>query len=92
MGRQVSPRTWLYVVGAFAAAVERGARAGGVKPERIRRFENVPNMAAAVLADARPGDLVLVKGSRGMRLERVVEALAPGQSGVSDPVSATGRR
>jgi len=92
MGRQVSPRTWLYVVGAFAAAVERGARAGGVKPERIRRFENVPDMAAAVLADARPGDLVLVKGSRGMRLERVVEALAPGQSGVSDPVSATGRR
>jgi UDP-N-acetylmuramoyl-tripeptide--D-alanyl-D-alanine ligase len=77
MGGLVPLGGWLYVAGAFAAAVERGARAAGIPPSRIRRFDDVPEMAAAVRADTRPGDLVLVKGSRGMRLERVVEALAP---------------
>lgn len=77
-GRAVPPDAWLYVAGSFAAAVERGARAAGVPAARARRFDDVAAMAAAVAADVKPGDLVLVKGSRGMRLERVVEALGAG--------------
>ncbi len=91
IGREVPAGAWLYVAGEFAEAVERGARGAGIAPGRVRRFTSVPDMAAAVKADARPGDLVLVKGSRGMRLEQVVEALAPGRSGALDPVQATGR-
>jgi UDP-N-acetylmuramoyl-tripeptide--D-alanyl-D-alanine ligase len=91
VGRQVPSGAWLYVAGEFAEAVERGARAAGVATGRVRRFASVPEMAAAVKADARPGDLVLVKGSRGMRLEQVVEILAPGRSGAPDPMHATGR-
>ncbi len=89
LGRQVPRSTWLYVAGEFAEAVERGALAAGVEARRIRRFASVPEMAAAVAQDARPGDLVLVKGSRGMRLEQVVERLVPGRSDA--PMPAAGR-
>ena len=81
---------WLYVAGEFAADVIRGARAAGVPADRARRFDDVAAMAAAVRADASAGDWVLVKASRGMRLERVVEALAPG-SGAAEPVTAAGK-
>ena len=74
-GRNVPADGWLYVAGSFAAAFERGARASGVSATRIRRFDDVDAMARAVAKDAASGDLVLVKASRGMRLERVVEAL-----------------
>jgi UDP-N-acetylmuramoyl-tripeptide--D-alanyl-D-alanine ligase len=77
VGREVPPSARLYVAGTFAEAVERGARAAGLDPGRIRRFGSVSEMAAAVAKDTGPGDLVLVKGSRGMRLEQVVERLSP---------------
>ncbi|MDQ3011694.1 MAG: UDP-N-acetylmuramoyl-tripeptide--D-alanyl-D-alanine ligase [Acidobacteriota bacterium] len=39
-------------------------------------FTNTPEEAAEkLIAEARPGDLVLVKGSRGVRTERVIERL-----------------
>ncbi len=91
VGRQVPARARLYVAGAFAEAVERGARAAGLPADRIGRFGSVPEMAEAVAKDARPGDLVLVKGSRGMRLERVIERLAPGLSRAPDAMHAAGR-
>jgi UDP-N-acetylmuramoyl-tripeptide--D-alanyl-D-alanine ligase len=91
VGRQVPASARLYVAGTFAEAVERGARAAGLEAARIRRFPSVPDMAAAVAKDARPGDLVLVKGSRGMRLEQVVERLVPGRNDALDPMHAAGR-
>ncbi len=90
-GRLVPAGAWLYAAGEFAPALARGARAAGVPEERIRRFPGVPEMAAAVRADARPGDLVLVKGSRGMHLEQVVEALAPGAGAGAGSRLAAGR-
>ncbi len=90
VGRLVPRDAWLYVAGNHAAAVERGARAAGLPAARVRRFDDVPAMAAAVTSDARRGDLILVKGSRGMRLERVVEALAPG-SAAPDALATAGR-
>ena len=90
IGRIVPQDAWLYVAGEFASDVIRGARAAGVPADRARRFDDVAAMAAAVCADAGPGDWILVKASRGMRLERVVEALAPG-SGAAEPVTAAGR-
>lgn len=91
VGRLVPRTAWLYVAGEHAAAIASGARAAGIPAERVRRFDDVPAMAAAVAADTRKGDLVLVKASRGMRLERVVEALAPGKPGSPDALAAARR-
>jgi UDP-N-acetylmuramoyl-tripeptide--D-alanyl-D-alanine ligase len=60
----------LYTAGAQAALA---AEAFGVA---ARHFDDVDALAAALVADAVRGATVLVKGSRFMRMERVVAALA----------------
>ncbi len=65
----------LVVVGPEARLIAVGAIREGVEPGRVVRCDNGEQAVAAVRAVARPGDLVLVKGSRVARLERVVEAL-----------------
>lgn len=47
-------------------------------PGRVSRYERVEDLAAALARDVRPEDAVLVKGSRGMRMERAVPAAGPG--------------
>jgi UDP-N-acetylmuramoyl-tripeptide--D-alanyl-D-alanine ligase len=56
----------------MAGAVEAARRAG---MESARHFPDSEAAAAALAAEVRAGDTLLVKGSRGVRLERVVEAL-----------------
>ena len=41
---------------------------------RVSHFERVEDLAAALARDVRPDDTVLVKGSRGMRMERALPA------------------
>ncbi len=56
---------------AFEAAADAGLGEG-----RAVHFTAVEDLLAWLRPRLRPGDTVLVKGSRGMKLERVVEALA----------------
>ena len=63
----------LWAAGRFADAMARGARMAGVP--QVETFSDSTGLAAAVQDRLKKGDLVLVKGSRGMRMERLVEAL-----------------
>jgi len=65
----------LWGVRGLADELIEGARAGGMSDSATRFFESSEEAAAAAVEFVRPGDIVLVKGSRGVHTERVVEAL-----------------
>ncbi len=61
--------------GRDASGLADGAAAAGLDVARIHRFETSEAAAEAVPALVGPGDLVLVKGSRGTRTDLVVDRL-----------------
>jgi UDP-N-acetylmuramoyl-tripeptide--D-alanyl-D-alanine ligase len=63
-------------VGSLAAEIVEGAREAGIPTGSLHHFESAPEAIEALDRIVRPGDAVLVKASRGVRLEAVVDALA----------------
>jgi UDP-N-acetylmuramoyl-tripeptide--D-alanyl-D-alanine ligase len=63
----------LITTGRLAAHIARSAVEAGMPSERV--FEAAaPAEAARLLKDhSRPGDAVLIKGSRGMKMEKILE-------------------
>lgn len=71
---------FLALVGDFAPAVAAGARDQGMEPARIRVFADKKECLGWIeelvaLGSVHSGTYILVKGSRGMRLETLVEQL-----------------
>lgn len=65
----------LWGVRGLAGELVEGARGAGMNDSAARFYETAEEAGAALVGFIRPGDLVLVKGSRGVHTERVVEAL-----------------
>lgn len=65
----------LFAVGAFAGVVGEAACALGMEAQRIVVGADCPAIWPALRQAVRDEDLILVKGSRGIRMEQVVEAL-----------------
>jgi len=65
----------VFAVGEFADEVAAGAMDGGFPAEAVYTFADVEGLSQALAGELQPGDVVLLKGSRAMGLERVVDAL-----------------
>ncbi len=61
--------------GGAAAGIAEGARAAGLAPQRILTATDAADAVGKLRAAAAEGDVVLVKASRGVELERVVDGL-----------------
>jgi UDP-N-acetylmuramoyl-tripeptide--D-alanyl-D-alanine ligase len=65
----------LIVVGLRAKAIREGALLAGMSEDSIFEFLDSHETADFMKTFVRRGDIVLIKGSQGMRMERVVEAI-----------------
>ncbi len=75
-GRALAGRVDVVVgVGPLAAELVEGAREAGLPPDVLHHFATAAEAAAASAVTVRAGDAVLVKASRGVKLEAVVDAL-----------------
>ena len=76
MGAKASACADLVVaVGVRAKAIARAALEAGMKEENVLWYDSAVSAAKALPSLLRAGDAVFVKGSQGVRLERIVKAL-----------------
>jgi UDP-N-acetylmuramoyl-tripeptide--D-alanyl-D-alanine ligase len=65
----------LITVGTEAKTIAVAGVREGVEPDAVASYDDVDTALADVLGHTRPGDLVLIKGSRVVGLETLAEAL-----------------
>jgi UDP-N-acetylmuramoyl-tripeptide--D-alanyl-D-alanine ligase len=77
VGRHVAAQgvSELIACGTLGRKISEGAIAAGMAAARIHDTADAMEAVGIVTNLVRAGDVVLVKGSRGMRMERVVDAL-----------------
>jgi UDP-N-acetylmuramoyl-tripeptide--D-alanyl-D-alanine ligase len=86
---------WVVGVQGAAAGLVQGAAEAGLPADRTRFFASSAEASLFLAELLQPGDLLLVKGSRGVKMERIVEALrarfALAADGKEIPASTPGR-
>jgi UDP-N-acetylmuramoyl-tripeptide--D-alanyl-D-alanine ligase len=81
---------WIFGVQGQAAEFVRAAIDAGHPASRARHFASSEEAAESLKKLISPGDLLLLKGSRGVRMERILEAIDTEHRRVTpaDPVAA----
>ena len=63
----------LFTVGELGKEIAKAARDGGMAEHRIATFAKAEDAGRFLQEKLEPGDVVLVKGSAGMRMEKIVK-------------------
>ena len=80
LGRLAAEKADLvYAYGPHSDRVVIGAVTGGISNKATARFDTHEEMAAMLRRVAKPGDTLLFKGSRGMKMEKVLELFLEGK-------------
>jgi UDP-N-acetylmuramoyl-tripeptide--D-alanyl-D-alanine ligase len=66
---------WIFGVRGNAAEIVRAAVEAGHPRERMRFFEDSSEAAEFLAGFVAPEDLILIKGSRGVKMEKILEAI-----------------
>ena len=65
----------LIVVGERSRDIARGAKNAGMKKNDIFHFSNTDLAGRFIQERIKEGDLILIKGSQGMRMEKIVKEI-----------------
>ncbi len=63
----------LITVGPLARSMKEGALGAGMRKDRVFEAASTAQAAALLREHTGPGDVVLIKGSRGMKMEKILE-------------------
>ncbi|MBM7715816.1 UDP-N-acetylmuramoyl-tripeptide--D-alanyl-D-alanine ligase [Siminovitchia sp. FSL H7-0308] len=76
IGEEISPEkiTYVYTYGRLGKSIAKGAEEN-FPEERVFSFQDQDELAAALQEKLTGGEIIAVKASRGMKMEKVVEAL-----------------
>lgn len=76
VGRRVADvADYLITVGSRARLIGREAMLVGMSPNKVQAAEDAPAAVPLLEAILQPGDVILVKGSLGMKMDQIVTAL-----------------
>ncbi len=81
VGRRTTPQSIdvVIAVGPRSEALLEGARHSGFSDERLYHFPDAERAGAFLQSFIQPGDLVLIKASRGIGLDKIVTMLLSDQ-------------
>jgi UDP-N-acetylmuramoyl-tripeptide--D-alanyl-D-alanine ligase len=76
-GKQVAESGWdiLVTVGILSQHMAEGALSSGMRADQIFSFKTSKEAAEEILTLLQEGDLILVKSSRKIEIEKIVERL-----------------
>ena len=78
---------WIVGVAGDAGELIRAAVSAGHENDRARYFEDSAEAGKFLAGFMQPGDLLLLKGSRGVRMEKILEAIDARHPRIASPAS-----
>ena len=63
----------LWTVGKYASEIAKAAKSSGTPERQVISFQDVSDITSTEMNEIRENDIVLIKGSRGMHMENIIE-------------------